>query len=547
MGKLTIANLKKTIYYLKRNGLRNTWNAARERLASEEHYEPKFFSEEELKYMRREVAEWFAAATENGRELPLFSILVPAYRTNPIFLKELVESVGAQVYPKWELLILDASGEEGLQDTLREICDAAKLRFRAAQEIPEGRRVKQDAAQEIPEGQRVKKDASQEFEGRGAKEEGPQELSEGQCAREDGARRPEEAGVVRYVRLAENAGISENTNAGLPYAAGDYIGLLDHDDVLTPDALYEMARAVVGGGSDMRDAIKEYGKNLENAPLFVYSDEDKWDGGTRYYEVNRKEKFNLDLLLSNNYICHFLVMKTEFFRSLRLRKEYDGAQDYDLVLRAAAKILKDGEMPEDEIRYVPKVLYHWRCHEGSTAENPQSKLYAYDAGRRALQDFSDRMGWHAQAEDLKHLGFYRLRFQGVEGVLEDRRDIGAVGGKILSGDSIVGGRMAGDGAIYYEGLREGFSGYLHRGVLTQDAEAVDIRCICVPEECRMFFEQVVGVPYVTKKLSSGQEIFDAATLPKDADVKNLSLAFCMVLRDAGRRILWDPELALKIR
>ncbi|MBR6478091.1 MAG: glycosyltransferase [Lachnospiraceae bacterium] len=529
MGKLTIANLKKTLYYLRRNGLRNTLNAARERLSSAEHYEPRILSEEELLAMRKEVASWLSDADAAGKSLPLFSILVPAYRTNPVFLKELVESVGAQVYPKWELLILDASGAESLQDILRDICDETRLRFQVAS----------DGARDHAEGHRIKKE-----DGNAQNLECSDNT---QVTEEDGnAQSHEEAGVVRYVRLSDNAGISENTNAGLPYVRGEYVGLLDHDDVLTPDALYEMARAICHVGTG-HGALETQGPALEDAPLVVYSDEDKWDGGTHYYELNRKEVFNLDLLLSNNYICHFLVMQTELFRTLRLRKEFDGAQDYDLVLRAAGKMLQEGEMPEDEICYVPKVLYHWRCHEGSTAENPRSKLYAYDAGRRALQDFSDAQGWHAKAEDLKHLGFYRLRFQGMDTLLKDRSDLGAVGGKILSGDKVVGGRMAEDGSVYYEGLSEGFSGYLNRGVLTQDAVAVDIRCICVPEECRSFFEQIAGVPYATKVLPSGQEIFDAGTLPEGADVKKISLAFCTLMRDAGKRILWDPEMVLRLK
>ena len=479
MGKLTIANLKKTLYYLKRNGLRNTWNAARERLAAVEPYEPKIFTEDELLAMRLETAGWIAESDASGRSMPFFSILVPAYRTDSRFLRELVESVQAQVYPKWELLILDASEDESVREALERICDAAKLKLWITNETDTGE------------------------------------------------------GGVRYVRLAENAGISENTNAGLPYVTGDYVGLLDHDDVLTPDALYEMTLAICG----------------EDAPTVLYSDEDKWDGEGKYYERNRKEDFNLDLLLSNNYVCHFLVMKTELFRELKLRKEYDGAQDYDLVLRAAAWIMKQGRMPENEIRHVPEVLYHWRCHGGSTAENPQSKLYAYEAGRRALQDFSDGQGWKAKAVDLKHLGFYRLRHEGTqETLLEERKDLGAIGGKILSKGAIAGGRMAEDGSIYYEGLNENYSGYMHRAVLTQDAEAADLRCICVAKELWPLFEEIVGVPYVTRRIDlkeeRGAEIFDAGTLPEGADVKALSLAFSKALRERGKRILWDPELAI---
>ena len=98
----------------------------------------------------------------------------------------------------------------------------------------------------------------------------------------------------------------------------------------------------------------------------------------------------------------------------QIRRQYDGAQDYDLVLRIVSSLmLKEKENSnsgrvEDYICHVPKVLYHWRCHEGSTADNPQSKMYAYEAGRKALADFTFRMGWKADIRHNKHLGFYPL-------------------------------------------------------------------------------------------------------------------------------------------
>ena len=516
MRKLTIANLKKTIYYLKRNGLRNTFNAARERLEETDGYAPKIFSGEELTAMRKDADEMIRKAEERGVTAPFFHVLVPAYRTDPKFLKELVESVQAQVYPRWELLILDASEEEGVLQALLEACAETKRITQA--ENGEG---------------------------------------DSNC--------DQLCGKVRYLRLASNAGISENTNAGLPLISGGYVGLLDHDDVLTPDALYEMAKAILAntdgqGEADLKEAARQDARSSAGAPVVLYSDEDKWDGESKYYEYNRKEDFNLDLLLSNNYICHFLVMKTEVFQELKHRKEYDGAQDYDLVLRAVARILDDGGRPEEMVCHVPKTLYHWRCHAASTAENPQSKRYAYEAGRRALQDFADRRGWQAKAEDLKHVGFYRLHFDGIEELFRERSDLGAVGGKILKEKAIAGGRMAEDGSVYYEGLRENYSGYLHRAVLTQDAEAVDLRCISVRKEFWPLFEEIVGVPYRTRDASkqAGKagpeegrggmdfEGFDASTLPEGMDVKALSVALGKALREKGKRILWDPEMICRL-
>ena len=158
---------------------------------------------------------------------------------------------------------------------------------------------------------------------------------------------------------------------------GEYIGLLDHDDVLTPDALYEMTDAI----------IKAYDRGAASC-LRLIRMRIKCDGEeTKYYEPNYKEEFNYDLILSNNYICHFLVMESKLLKSLQFRPEFDGAQDYDLILRCVAEVLTEGRADsEKRILHIPKVLYHWRCHEASTAANPNSKKYAYDAGLRALQD-----------------------------------------------------------------------------------------------------------------------------------------------------------------
>nr|WP_318686211.1 glycosyltransferase [uncultured Acetatifactor sp.] len=331
---------------------------------------------------------------------------------------------------------------------------------------------------------------------------------------------------VRYVRLPENLGISENTNRALELARFPFIGLLDHDDLLAPDALFQMAKRIEEG--------KKAGINIR----MLYSDEDKCSqNANRYYEPNFKESFNLDLLLSNNYICHFLVMDGSLMKRLGFRKEYDGAQDYDLVLRAAGKLMQD----EKQIAHIPRVLYHWRCHGESTAQNPQSKQYAYEAGLRAVKDFTDRQGWKARIMHLKHLGFYGIAYEGS--VFAQRRDIGAVGGKVLKRGRIDGGRYAEDGEVFYKGLPGTYSGYLHRASLTQDAFAVDLRLIMVREECRKLFEQTVGVPYVTLP---GEDTFDASVLPADMDIRRAGLAFGSAMKNAGYRILWQPSWRKKV-
>ncbi|MDD3368558.1 MAG: glycosyltransferase [Lachnospiraceae bacterium] len=330
---------------------------------------------------------------------------------------------------------------------------------------------------------------------------------------------------IIYRKLESNGGISENTNAALEFVTGDYTALLDHDDLLTPDALYEMWHAY-------REVEKQ---GIE--PQLLYSDEDKCDEtGDKTYEPHIKEKFNLDLLLSNNYICHFLMMKTDLIRSLRFRKEYDGAQDYDLVLRAVAAIPK-----EEQILHIGKVLYHWRCHSGSTAENPQSKMYAYEAGKRALEDFLDEKNWKAKVFHTEHLGFYRVQYE--PDILTVRKDVAIVGGRLLDRhNKITGGMIRLDdrnrnGIIAYEGLHDHFSGYMHRAVLLQDAEAVDIRMYRIRPELKSRLENWM------KEYSDNDTTITSCKNSTVAvtDLQAAFNAFCVQLRAEGYHIVWDPS------
>ena len=178
----------------------------------------------------------------------------------------------------------------------------------------------------------------------------------------------------KYVILGENKGISGNTNAAMDMATGDYIVLADHDDKLTPNALYECAKL-----------LQEH----PGCDCF-YSDEDKLDmDGGALFDPHFKPDFNIDLLCSVNYICHLFVVSHDLAAQVGgFRQEYDGAQDYDFIFRCTEKA--------KEIRHIPKVLYHWRCHKDSTASNPESKLYAFDAGARAIMDHYKRVGIEAE-------------------------------------------------------------------------------------------------------------------------------------------------------
>lgn len=193
---------------------------------------------------------------------------------------------------------------------------------------------------------------------------------------------------IRYKKLEKNLLITGNTNAAIDMAKGEYIAFADHDDILAPNALYEMVAAI----------------NEDRSIDVVYTDEDKTNfANSKYFEPHFKPDFSIDLLRSVNYICHLFMAKRSLMDEAGyLRDEFNGAQDYDFILRCCERA--------EKIYHVPKALYHWRCHEKSTASNPESKLYAFEAGKRAIEAHYRRAGIDAAVELTPNLGIYRSRF-----------------------------------------------------------------------------------------------------------------------------------------
>ena len=299
-----------------------------------------------------EYAEWFEKTRPAAEELsrqradtpgpdaPLFSIVIPVYMTPEKYLRELLDSLLAQTYGKFEVCVADGS-------------PAGKDREKVLREYAE-------------------KDAR-----------------------------------IRYTVLGENRGIAGNTNAALAMARGDFIVLCDHDDIVPEHALYE-CRRVIREDPDC-DCI--------------YSDEDKLDmDGGSLFDPNFKPDFNQDMLTSVNYICHLFVVK----RSLQeeagvFDPAYDGAQDYDFIFRVTERAKK--------IVHIPKVLYHWRCHMNSTASNPESKLYAFEAGARAIRAHYGRVHPELSVVDIRkgvdygiYHTFFRLREEPLVSVIIPNKD-----------------------------------------------------------------------------------------------------------------------------
>ena len=255
---------------------------------------------------------------------PVFSILVPIYNTAPEYLIPMIRSVQAQIYPHWQLCLVDDCSPKSY---LRSI-----LEHEAAQD------------------DRIS------------------------------------------IRLNEvNQGISVTTNDALAMATGDYIALLDHDDEISVDALYHNAKAI-----------------NENPELgLIYSDEDKMDMQGNRLEPYFKPDYSQDLLETNNYICHFTVIKKSIMDELGgFREGLDGSQDHDIILRAANAA--------DAVHHIPRILYHWRKIPGSTAVVYDSKSYAWEAGRKSVEDLLRKQDRGVRVEFGTLKGTYRV-FRDIKG------------------------------------------------------------------------------------------------------------------------------------
>lgn len=314
--KLSPYTIKKGILYLKHYGPKEFWIRLHERFEPEEvpygpWYEAYAPDQETLALQRKHR---FVHA-------PMISIAVPAYRTPPQFLREMIESLLAQTYENWELCIANGSPEDSeMADILTEYA-AKDLR-------------------------------------------------------------------VRFRNLTENRGIADNTNAALKMAQGEFVGLLDHDDLLAPNALYEIALAL------------ERDEEIDS----IYTDEDKVTMNLdEHFQPHLKPDFNLDLLRSNNYICHFFAVRRSVVEKAGgFRREFEGAQDHDFIFRCVEQSRKVG--------HVPEILYHWRTHKASTADNPVSKMYAYDAGKRAIEAHLKRVGTEGIVSHTPDFGFFRVQY-----------------------------------------------------------------------------------------------------------------------------------------
>ncbi|MFM6354855.1 MAG: glycosyltransferase family 2 protein, partial [Planktothrix sp.] len=213
---------------------------------------------------------------------------------------------------------------------------------------------------------------------------------------------------IKVVFRTQNGHISATSNSALELATGEFIGLLDHDDVLTPDALYEVVSLL----------------NQHPVADMIYSDEDKLNEKGELTGHFFKPDWCPDSFLSRMYTCHFGVYRREIINQIGgFRVGYEGSQDYDLVLRFTEKT--------NQIFHIPKILYHWRIHSSSAAGGTEAKPYAYEAAKRALQDAIDRRGELGIVQDVpEYLGRYWVRYKILDykrvSIIIPTRDLGAV-------------------------------------------------------------------------------------------------------------------------
>lgn len=305
---------------------------------------------------------------------PLISVIVPCFNSQERYLKELLDSVVAQSYLHWELLLVDAT------------CATSDVPAKCAEEYSR----KLDRAHE-----------NNETHGR---------KQEARTVASDRAIASDRVPVIRHLPLGGEGNIVTNTNYGIEQAHGEFVAFLDHDDLLEPDALYHYVEAI---------------NNHPNATL-LYCDEDLFEKAGTYIQPAFKSKINVDLLYSHNYVTHFLMVRRAALLEEGLSDdEVSGAQDYDVTLKMVRRALASSstssnvmdlpntplEALDNQLIHIPRILYHWRIHEDSTSTgNKDAKPYAERAGQIALQRHLDTRNIAACVETTNTPFVYRVRY-----------------------------------------------------------------------------------------------------------------------------------------
>ncbi|AHF96990.1 glycosyl transferase family 2 [Desulfurella acetivorans A63] len=194
---------------------------------------------------------------------------------------------------------------------------------------------------------------------------------------------------IKIKYLKKNKGIAQNTNEAIFISKGDYIAFLDHDDILAKNALFEVVKTI----------------NENQGVDFIYSDDDRvTEDGKKFFDPKFKPDLAPDFLRSCNYVCHLSVIKKKLLDKIGyLKEDFEGCQDYELILRVTEKAKK--------IIHIPKILYHWRVSQNSVSRNPQSKIYAYDSAKKVIKEHLNRLNLDGDVLDGKVLGLYKINYK----------------------------------------------------------------------------------------------------------------------------------------
>lgn len=348
-------NLKKAYQVMQKGGPKEFIRRLKAKLQFQ-YANQRYQYQDYLRLARPTTEELTRQRNEHFAYRPCFGVIIPLYNTPIDYLRDLLDSFQAQTYPNFKLFMVDASPSKDGKTLLTDKIQAA-----------------------------AKSDPR-----------------------------------IVYHILEQNSGIAGNTNQAIQIALQDpevtHIGLCDHDDFVEPDTFYQYVEVL----------------NQNPNVKIIYSDEDvvKFKNDPEAYYV-MKPDFNPYLLESCNYINHFFVCEKELLKRVKTKTglyeqpEYDGAQDYDLYLRLIEEALKlDQKLKKQAIQniqsavytsstiyHVPKVLYHWRAAKTSTAQDPHNKLYAFDAGKRALTAYFQRRKVNIKSvEHTDILGTYRVKY-----------------------------------------------------------------------------------------------------------------------------------------
>lgn len=334
-------NIKKGFNYIRNNGLDGVMSNIRYKMSGpglsyNGWYKSQHEADEEELSRQRETVFPYA---------PVISILVSVCRTPELFLRAMIESVQKQTYGQWELVIVDGSQADKGQNP-EEVAVYEKL-----YSLETERTIRQYMEQDSR---------------------------------------------IRYILLERDQGVAYSFNCALEMAVGDYIALLDHDDILTEDALYCVASALQEGRYNV-----------------LYSDSDKMsEDGRRYSNPAFKPDFNIDLLRAYNYMAHLCVVKRELALSVGgFRREYDAATQYDFLLRCCEGGMRTESLLPDitGIKHIPRILYHWRIH-GSAGERERKKQRTKEAGKKALEAHLNKMGCYATVTHVGETGMYKVLY-----------------------------------------------------------------------------------------------------------------------------------------